>query len=78
MLKSKKLFKDEEFVSVLLKLCIETDQKSLNQIEFFSNLPVNFCLQNIQALNESKRFHSVAIIYYLVDQYENAFEIWRK
>jgi hypothetical protein len=78
MLKSKKVMKDEEFVSILFRLCIFCNDDSLNKLDFFSNLPINFCLQNIQILNENKRFHSVAIVYYLVDQYDSAFEIWKK
>jgi hypothetical protein len=78
MLRSKKTLKDEEFVSILFRLCIFCQEDSLNKLEFFSNLPINFCLQNIPILNESKRYHSVAIVYYLVDQYESAFEIWKK
>jgi hypothetical protein len=78
MLKSKRVVKDEEFVSILFRLCIFCNDPSLNKIDFFSTLPVNFCLQNIHILNENKRFHSVAVIYYLVDQYDSAFEIWKK
>ena len=78
MLKSKNIVKDEEFVSIMFKLCMESGEDFLNRIDFLTNLPINFCLQNINILNDHKRFHSVAIIYYLVDQYDRAFEIWKK
>jgi hypothetical protein len=78
MLKSKKCVKDEEFVSILLKLCIDCNDDQLNKMEFYSNLPINYCVQNIQMLNDNKRYHSVALIYYLFDQHDNAFEIWKK
>ena len=73
MLKSKKFAKDDEYISILLQLCIDCDDELLNKFEFFSNLPLNLCVKNVQILNEHKRYHSVALIYYLVDQYESVF-----
>lgn len=78
MLNSKTAVKNEEFVFILFKLCIDTSSDRLNKYEFFTSLPIKYCIQNVKILNESKLYHSVALINFLADDYESAFDIWKK
>lgn len=79
MLKNvKTIQKSDEFVLVLFRLCAETRPNLLNQSDFYTNLPLKYCLLHIPVLYDYGRFHSAAIIYYLVNQYEDAFNIWKE
>ena len=77
LLKSK-FQRTEESVNILFKLCAENRPKLLNEIDFYKALPSSYCLQNIQTLNEHKRYHSMALIYHLMNKNEEAFSIWKK
>jgi hypothetical protein len=78
MLKSKAVSRNEEFVLILFKLCIEINADMLNKFEFFTNLPIKYCVINVKVLNDAKRYHSVALINYLANEFEGAFEIWKR
>ena len=77
LLKSKSK-KTEESVYILFKLCAESRPKLLNDVDFYTTLPSSYCLQNIQLLSERKRYHSMALIYNLMNKSEDAFSIWKK
>lgn len=78
MLDSKNILKNEEYVNILFKLCSELRADLLNTTEFYSNLPIKYCLQNLDVLKQVKRHHAIALIYNLNNEYEDAFEIWKK
>jgi hypothetical protein len=70
--------KNEEYTSILFKLCAECRPKAMADEEFYKSLSLKFCLQNIQLLKDYKRFHSTALIYHLLNQNEDAFSIWKE
>ena len=79
MLKSKSVTaKNEEFIAVLFKLCADTRSDLLNRVEFFTTLPIKYCLQNVKLLDDAGKFHSHALICFLADEFDKAFEIWQK
>ena len=77
LLKSKSP-KSEDSVSLLFKLCAEISPKLLSDTDFYKSIPASFYQQNIQILNDFKRYHAMALIYHLLGQNEEAFNIWKK
>ena len=73
-----KISKTEDSVSILFKLCAQIRPKVLSELDFYINIPLSFYQQNIQILNEHKRYHAMALIYHLLNQNEEAFNIWKK
>ena len=73
-----KTIKNQDYVSILFKLCAESRAEILCKGEFFTQLPLNICFQNIQILRDFKRFHSVALLNNLMNQNEEAFQIWKE
>ncbi|CAF0716807.1 unnamed protein product [Brachionus calyciflorus] len=77
MTKLKTVNKNEEFVNVLFRLCSELRDDLFNKLEFFSNLPIKSCLQNIDILKQANKYHAIGLIRKLANQNEEAFEIWK-
>lgn len=77
MMKNKSA-KNEEYVFVLVKLCAECKPELISDENFLKTLPLSFCLPCIQTLRSFNRHHSAALIYSLMNQNEEAFEIWKK
>ena len=77
LLKSK-LPKSEDSVNLLFKLCAQIRPKLLSEVDFYKNIPMTFYQSNIQILNEYKRYHAMAFVYHLLNQNEEAFNIWKK
>ena len=73
-----KLPKNEDSVCLLFRLCAEIRPKILNEVDFYKNIPLSFYQQNIQILNENKRYHAMALVYHLLNQNEEALNIWQK
>jgi hypothetical protein len=77
MLESKAT-KNQEYVQILLKLCIDHKPFLLNNEEFYSNLPISTVMENIQILQDHHLYHSVALINSFSNRIENALSIWKE
>ncbi len=73
-----KTAKNEEYISVLIKLCAECRPDLISDDNFLKTLPLSFCLPCVPTLRSFNRHHSAALIYSLINQNEEAFEIWKK
>lgn len=77
MIKSKTVTKNQEYISVLLTLCCQLRNDLINSIDFYSALPIKFCLLSIDILKNAKKYHAMALVKRLAGDYEEAFEIWK-
>jgi hypothetical protein len=78
MLKSKTTIRNQEYVATIFKLCADHKPQQISRLDFLSQLPIQFCLQNIQLLQDYKLIHSEALVYLLSNQNEDAFKIWKR
>lgn len=77
MIKSKTVTKNEEYTSVLLILCSELRNDLINSIDFYTALPIKFCLLSIDILKKAKKFHAVAMVKQLAGDFDESFKIWK-
>lgn len=78
MIKSKPIIRNQDYVNLLFKLCTEFKPEQLSRVEFFNQLPLQYCLPNIPLLKSFNLSHSTALIYRLSNQNEEAFAIWKE
>ncbi len=67
-----------DFISILFKFCAECQPQTLTKREFFQELPLKLCLQNIHVLEDFNMNHSVALVYQLLSMNEEAFRVWKE
>ena len=78
LIRIKPAVKTDEYVMILFKLCADCKSNLLDQIDFYTNLPLKFCLKNVNIIQDKQRHHSVALVYHLLNQNEDALNIWTK
>ena len=78
MLKSKTAVRNQEYVANVFRLCANHRPDQISRLDFLSQLPIQFCLQNIQLLRDYKLIQSEALVYLLSNQNEDALTIWKK
>ena len=78
MLKSKTTVRNQEYVANVFRLCASHKPDQISRLDFLSQLPIQFCLQNIQLLHDYKLIHSEALVYLLSNQNEDSLTIWKK
>jgi hypothetical protein len=70
--------KDDTYFDVLIRLLAENRPKVLYNRDFLKEFPPHVTIQHLALLNDLKRYHLVALIYYSVNKKEEALDLWKQ